>query len=590
MNNTLSRENRLALIILAIGQALLLLLLHKMINHTVWPATSPEWLYALYTVAIGLPLFLYLGAIQWREKANGIAAVILGGILFWLGWHNGWLSAPLLEDSDYRYHGGIRSLGCGVFVALFILAFFFRTWREQGRLEYAGLLENSWRNALTLSFLGLFILVFWLLLLLWSKLFDVIGIDFFVEMFSEPEFIYPVTGLVGGWGLGLIRGRESLIATVRNLCEVLTRALLPLVALILILFLSALPFTGLQPLWDTGFSAALMLWLAAVLLYFFNAVTAEHEQPFDKASWLGRLIVLALLLLPVTVLLAGWSLGLRIDQYGLTLGRLWGAFVTLFIGLFSIGYAALVLIDRRLALTRFRRWNTLVGATLASALILVHTPLLDFHKWSVQSQVARLENGTTETEDFDALYLRFNLGAYGTKALKSLQASEWVVEDTALKNHIDNALSSTNRWQQQAPAQQNDTDWRRAQFQLLPGTELSNEFLEALDPTEQGVGVCLGGDPHCVLGDIEHRGHRYRVSTSTRPYLHQSPAWQWLNDEWQLIGHVRRFGCDDQPEVDLERPFTVIDSEFILFRNGGCLYQLQPSDSYVKDRLSDQGR
>ncbi len=583
MNNTISRENRLALIILAIGQALLLLLLHKAINHTVWPATSPEWLYALYTVAIGLPLFLYLGATHWRARANGIAAVVLGGILFWLGWHNGWLSAPLLEDSDYRYHGGIFSLSCGLFVALFILAFFFRTWREHGRLNYAGLLENSWRNALTLSFLGLFILVFWLLLLLWSMLFDVIGINFFLELFREPEFIYPVTGLVGGWGLGLIRGRESLIATVRNLCEVLTRALVPLVALILILFLAALPFTGLKPLWDTGFSAALMLWLAAVLLYFFNAVTAEHEQPFDKASWLSRLLVLALLLLPVTVFLAGWSLGLRIDQYGLTLGRLWGALVTLFIGLFSLGYAALVLIDRGLVLARFRRWNTLVGAALASALILVHTPLFDFHKWSAQSQVARLENGTTEPKEFDALYLRFSLGAYGTNALKSLQASDWVAEDTTLKNRIDNALSATHRWQQQTPEQQNDTEWRRAQFQLLPDTELDDEFLEGMDPKEPGVRVCLTGNSHCVLGDFERGGHRYRVSTSTRSYLHQSPAWQWLDHQWQLIGNVRRFGCGDQPEVDLEQPFSPIESGFFLFRNGACLYQLQPSESYVRD-------
>lgn len=588
MNNTISRENRLALIILAIGQSLLLLLLHKAVNHTVWPATSPEWLYALYTVAIGLPLFLYLGATHWREKANGIAAVFLGGILFWLGWHNGWLSAPLLEDTDYRYYGGIRSLGCGLFIALFILAFFYRTWREHGRLAYAGLLENSWRNALTLAFLGLFILVFWLLLLLWSKLFDVIGIGFFVQLFTEPEFIYPVTGLVAGWGLGLIRGRESLIATVRHLCEVLTRALLPLVALILLLFLAALPFTGLKPLWDTGFAAALMLWLAATLLYFFNAVTAEYEHPFDKTPWLRHLLVLAQLFLPITVLLAAWSLGLRIDQYGLTVARLWGAFVTLFIGLFSLGYAALIVIDRRLDLDHIRRWNTLLGATLATALILVHTPLFDFHKWSAQSQVARLENGITEPEAFDALYLRFNLGAYGTNALKSLKASEWVADDPELEKRIDDALSATTRWQQQTPAKQDDTDWRRAQFQLLPGTELSDGFLEGLDPAEHN---CLDGDAHCVLGDFEHRGHRYRASTTTRTYMHQSPVWQWLNNQWQLIGDVRRFGCErDEAGPDLEQPFSPIESEFFLFRNGPCLYQLQPSESYVSDRLADQER
>ncbi|MDQ2077793.1 DUF4153 domain-containing protein [Marinimicrobium sp. ABcell2] len=583
MINSLSKENRLALIILAIVQSILLLLLHKSINHTVWPATSPQWLYALYTVAIGLPLFLYLGATHWKEKANGITAVILGGVLFWLGWHAGWLSAPLLEDTNYRYHGGTYSLSCGLFVALFILAFFFRTWREHGRLEYSGLLENSWRNALTLAFLALFILVFWLLLFLWAMLFGVIGIEFFIDLFIEPEFIYPVTGLVVGWGLGLIRGRESLIATVRNLCEALTRALLPLVALILILFLAALPFTGLTPLWDTGFSAALMLWLAAILLYFFNAVTAEHEQPFGKSPYLRRLLIVALLLLPITVLLAGWSLGLRIDQYGITLGRLRGGLVLLFVGLFSFGYAALILLDRGLVLSRFRRWNILVGGALALVLILIHTPVLDLHKWSAQSQVARLESGTTNPEDFDALYLRFNLGAYGTNALRSLQADEWVADNTELKENIDNALTATTRWRRQVPAQQNDIEWRRAQFQLLPGTELSDEFLEGLDPEQQN---CLSGQAHCVLGDIEHRNNRYRVTTTSRPYMHQAPAWQWRNEQWQFIGQVRRFGCkSDEATVDLEQPFSLVESEFFLFRNGSCLFQLQPSESHVRGFL-----
>src|SRR5690606_6161598 len=197
--------------------------------------------YALYTAVIGLPLFLYLATVDWRDRANGFAALALGALLFWIGWHAGWLTLPYVSDQVRGGRHVLPTLACGVSVALFIGAFNFRTQRETTRFDYAKLLDHSWRNALTLGFLGLFLLAFALLLMLWGGLFAVIEIDFFEELFDEPEFLYPVFGLVGGWGLGLIRARTGLIATVRNLCEVLIRALLPLVAFILVIFLGTLP-------------------------------------------------------------------------------------------------------------------------------------------------------------------------------------------------------------------------------------------------------------------------------------------------------------------------------------------------------------
>lgn len=584
-NNGLSRENRLALMVLGVVQSFGLLLLHKSLTHEVWPATAPEWLYGFYAVVIGVPLFLYFGAIHWRDRVNGVASAVLAGVLFWLGWQAGWLNSPEGVE-PFRHHTGLPSLAFALVLALFILGFFFRTHREHKRLDYAGLLDNSWRIALTQGFLALFIGVFWLLLFLWAQLFKVIDIDFFAQLFKEPEFIYPVTGLVGGWGLGLIRDRENLIATVRNLCEILTRALLPLAAFILVLFLSALPFTGVEPLWDTGFAASLMLWLAAIILYFFNAVVAEHEQPFETMPWLRRLLLLTLVILPITVLLAGWSLGLRIEQYGLTVSRLWGLFVELFIALFSIGYAALILRYRALPIGRVRQWNTLVGGALALALIVVHTPLLDFHRLSTNCQVKRLLSGTTAPEGFDEDYLRFELGAYGTQALKELQGTSLVADHPNLKTRIEQVLTMKTRWERRsAPAQQNDTDWRRAQFEVLPGTEISDAFLDALEPDAHQTRQCLEGQRLCVLGDFSFRGERYRAATSTRTHWGQWPVWHWENDQWRLIGTTRRFGCDVSAEVALDQPFTVAEGDHLLWTNGDCLYQLSLDNEYVRQHL-----
>lgn len=576
---SLSRENRLALLVLAVVQSLLLLLLHKAITHETWPATDPRWLYSLYTFVIGLPLFLYLAAVDWRDRANVTAAAVLGLLLFWIGWHAGWLASPYFGKNN---GGGtiLPTLACSVAVALFILAFYFRTQRESQRFDYARLLDHSWRNALTLGFQGLFLLVFWLLLNLWAELFAVIEIDFFDELFDEPEFVYPVFGLVGGWGLGLIRARTGLIATVRNLCEVLIRALLPLVAFILVIFLATLPFTGVTKLWDTGHAAALLLSLAAVLLFFFNAVVAD-EGELAMNAWLRRLVLLALLLVPVNSVLAGWALWLRVDQYGWTLDRLWALLVEIFIAAFCVGYAVLILKHRGLRVEAVRRWNIILGAALVAALILVNTPLLDFHRIAANNQVAGVLSDETSVDDFDALYVRFELGKYGVDALEKLKTSERAKQDVALKKKIDAALAADNRWAA-STFDRVDLEKLRARFIALPGTELDDDFLFMLGSKETDLKACFRGETDCVIGDLERNGKHYRVQLFNRRYVSTSHVWTGKNGEWIPAGDVRRFGCSDvEKPVDLTQPLELLETEFFVFRNGKCLYQLLPDASHL---------
>lgn len=564
--NALSRENRLAIIILAVAQSLLLLALHKAITHGAWPATDDRWLFALYTVAIGLPLFLYIAAAEWRDRANALAALALGPLLFWLGWHTGWVGGAT-----------IPGLACGTAIAIFICAFNFRAWRESGRLDYHGLLDHSWRNALTLGFLGLFLGVFALLLTLWGLLFEVIGIDFFAELFRQPEFVYPVYGLVGGWGIGLIRAHIGFIATVRHLCETLIRALLPLVALIVAAFLVTLPFTGLDKLWDTGHAAALLLWLTAVYLFFFNAVVSdEGKEP--QAAWLRRILLLALVLLPVLTVLAAWSLWLRIDQYGFTVSRLWGVFVTVFLVAFSLGYAVIVARHRGLRIEALRWWNTTLGLALALALVLVHSPVVDFHRMAANDQVARLLQERTAPEDFDARYVRFELGAYGERRLEELQASGFVAERPGLQETIRDAMTATNRWSRATVA---DAEELRAQLQPLPGTELDDAFLEALERSSRGAHPCAPpyhmsnpSSAPCTVGDLEHQGRHYRVVMPATEYPRGS-AWAQRDGAWERIGEIRRFGCTGG-SAD-KRPLEVVDDEFFVFGDGECLYQILPA-------------
>src|SRR5690606_25552719 len=73
-NDTISREDRLAVVILAVTQSLLLLILHKTITHDAWPSGDWRWLFGFYSLVIGTPLFLYLVSLEWRDRANAWAA------------------------------------------------------------------------------------------------------------------------------------------------------------------------------------------------------------------------------------------------------------------------------------------------------------------------------------------------------------------------------------------------------------------------------------------------------------------------------------------------------------------------------------
>src|SRR5690606_32796253 len=122
----------------------------------------------------------YIGAVELRDRANVAAAVVVGLLLFWLGWHGGWVASRFSS-------GGFFERVIAASLALFIGAFLFRTWRETGArgLPYPRLIDLSWLNALTLAFLLLFVGVFWLILLLWQGLFAVVGIELFSELFEE---------------------------------------------------------------------------------------------------------------------------------------------------------------------------------------------------------------------------------------------------------------------------------------------------------------------------------------------------------------------------------------------------------------------
>ncbi|MGQ7273086.1 DUF4153 domain-containing protein [Marinobacter sp. V034] len=583
-NPRLDNATRYGIVGIALLQGMVLYGLYWTIDHDIWPATDPSWLTSLYTVAIALPLFFYLGMERLRDYRNLIVLLPLTGLLFWMGWHLSWVLYGVGDQSvtsGPHFMVFIPGLGVG----LFILALFFRVWCIGGRerFGYETLLEHSWQHALMLAMAGLFLLVFWLLLFLWGALFNVIGISYFQDLFEEALFIYPATALVGGWGLVLIRERIRVMTTMRTLCEALISALLPLVALIVVLFLGALPFTGLEKIWQTGKAGFLMMSLAVVFLFFFNAVLSNNARFSDKSRGVRGLVMAALVILPVYTALAAWALCLRVDQYGLTYDRLWAGVIQLLMASFILTYSVLIVLRQARAVTAIREANKWLAIVVAVVLILVNTPVWDLRSWSASNQVERLINGEVTPADFDYDYLRFSLGSYGVQALKELQTSDFVKEHPQVSDRISASLKQKNRWHKEPMVDKNDRAAVVDMLRRIPGDLALPAAL--VDRVSESMPACLNVPGNCWIGQARSQEGVSYWLVFTQHYAHyvSGNAFVQHSNVWQMAGDLATPGCLGDRKITLtdSMVFEPVPGPFVAFRSGGCFYRVDANAEYL---------
>ncbi|MDQ7730746.1 DUF4153 domain-containing protein [Halomonas sp. SpR8] len=588
--NTLNRATSLGLIILAVIQGCALYALHLAIDHEYWLVADQRWLKALYTVTVALPAFYLISIVRLCDRIN-LLPLLLAPLLFWMGWHLGWVE-QVPAPQQRGEHPFTFAFCMTVGASLFILALFFRSSATSGTWPktYQPMLDYSWEHALTIAQLGLFIGVFWSLLSLWAALFSAIGLDFFKTLFLTPAFFYPVTWLVIGIGLVMIRNRFRFIASVRLMCEALIKALLPLVALIILMFFAVLPWTGLQPMWDTGRAAQILMALMLTLLLFFNAVFYQTDNKLPYPTWLRSTIMLVVVLLPLGSLLAAWALWLRIDQYGLSLDRLWAALLQALTAAFTFTYSLLLLWQRKAALPNLQRANIVLALMVAGVLIVVNTPLADMRHWVAQHQVKRLLDGSTTVDAFDYHYLRFQLGQPGNLALQALADSEFAQSRPKLARRIELSLKQTNPWSQEPLVDIHNMNDVAQQFSVSPeGTTLPEPLLAQLIEEDS---ACLSQTEPCQALQVNDAlGFQWLIYT---PYNRHGQAYTKLNIEntgWLQIGTLMNLGAvqaeyDEECQAshlatDLQR----LPESLNVYQSGNCLYSLQPSLESIRQQL-----
>lgn len=402
----------------ALAQGFALYGLYQSIGHNVWPATDSTWLLPLFTVSLSAPVIALLSMNQANLRALSTPTAAFVGVISLCALYTGWMIAPndVVEGSNIYLVFTLSML-----IATFKGIMYIQQRANHQPLTYQLLFTYSWRNFLTTGLSLAFVGSVALILFLWARLFAIIGVEFFTDLFWNDWFLFPVLSVAFGVGISIFRNLSTIIDSITRLLEGLIRLLLPLIALVALLFLLTLPLVGLQPLWDTGNGTALLLWLTALMLFFVNAVYQSGEHSISYPPWVQTLVCAGLLTLPVFSLLSFYGLFLRIQEYGWTVGRCWGMVVWAILFAFSAGYTYGI-VRRRFAWPAvLAQTNTYMGWAIVALMVLVNSPALDFRKITLASQIERVTSGEIGWHDFDFYYSKHYLGRPGYEHRKALK-------------------------------------------------------------------------------------------------------------------------------------------------------------------------
>ncbi len=390
-----------------------------------WAASHPLLFGPLLLVTAFLPIMLLAGVGRLRPLTLAIWTGIVGVALALLGLHDvARQSADTLQGPPFLSPPVVIFSAAALFIAHHLVA---SADLERRRIPgFPTLFDTASKAvvqlALSIGFTG----AFWILLTLGSALFKVIGLSFLEDLLRKAWFAIPVTFLVFATAVHLTDVRDGLIRGVRTVGLMLLSWLLLVMTVLAAGFVAALPFTGLDGLWETGSATSLVLAAAAALIILINAAYQDGRPDNRPPAVLRVAVRVAAVLITPLIIIAVWGLALRIGQHGLTPDRIIAGACALVGAAFAAGYgwAALSPFWRKGDWMRPLEPTAIGSAVLAVAVILLlFSPALDPARLSVTDQVARLERGAVTPDRFDYHFLRFESGKAGQAALARLTRS-----------------------------------------------------------------------------------------------------------------------------------------------------------------------
>ncbi|MDT3691239.1 DUF4153 domain-containing protein [Citrobacter freundii complex sp. 2023EL-00961] len=498
----ISRTTRLGMIFIGLLQgALCYLLMTYLVPH------NDGWLFYGMPATIAITSALLLTVVSFKQRAlwywMALIFVVVLAMSVWLKWQ--------VEDSDkWRQHEVFMFYGWRLLLmamlALPWIQYSLHVSREQAR--YPHFYRQLWLNALTLLIVFVANGLFWLVLLLWSEMFKLVGILFFNTLFFDTDwFGYVAFGLITALTVVLARTQSRLATAVQKLLTFIATGLLPLVALLALMFILTLPFTGLEAISQRVSAAGLMSTLTLLLLLLMAIVREPQKEALPYPGALRYLIKCSLIVAPIYMLIAGWSLWVRIQQYGWTPERLYGVLVVVVLLVWSFGYLASILRRGRNPLEL--QGPVILGVSLLALglLVLLSSPVIDAWRISVSSHMGLYLSGKIKPDQV-SLYMLDHSGKPGRAALEALQKDVAFNQDSKRRRDLNSLLQGSRD-----PVKELTATQLVSKVVIAPGSEKPDDafwtFVKA-----QGYRITSCAEQNaCVLvsQDLNADGHPEQV-------------------------------------------------------------------------------
>jgi len=372
-----------------------------------------DWREVLAQTLTLVAFILWAGAAVMRRVSLAIWSAIAAAMLCFILWHVRIYSG----DGNSSELQSILILLALTFIANELVS----SADQAGKpfAPYELYFDEAWKRGVQLILAIGFTLLFWGILWMGAALLGFIGFNWLEDLLKNEYFAFPITGLAFASAVHLGDIQPKLLANVRGLALGVLAWLLPVITLIGAIFAVSLVFSGLQPLWDTKAATATLLSACIGFVLLINAAFQQGETDRKVQVVLKWCVRLAALLLLVFAVLAAWSLGLRINQYGLTIDRTLAGMVVVIALAYGLGYSAAVF-WRGPWMELLKPLNIGLAVFKCVVFIAILTPLASPARLSVDNQVKRLTLGVVKPEKFDWWFLRYDTGTYGRKAIDPL--------------------------------------------------------------------------------------------------------------------------------------------------------------------------